>query len=44
MSEANTNPMLRVVVIVLAVIGAIAVLAVAGMALMHGSTMGGFGC
>jgi hypothetical protein len=44
MSDSNTNPALRILVIVLAVIGGIAVLAVAGMALMHGSMMRGFGC
>lgn len=45
MSEAVKNPVLRSVVVVLAVIGGIAVLAVAGMALMHGSMIGGgVGC
>ncbi|MEO7243744.1 MAG: hypothetical protein ABIX12_01140 [Rubrivivax sp.] len=45
MSEAATHPGLRIVVVVLAVIGGLAVLAVAGMALMHVSMMGGgVGC
>lgn len=45
MNESPSNPALRVVVIVLAGIGALALLAVAGMAMMHGSMMGGsFGC
>jgi hypothetical protein len=49
MSESNNNPALRIGVIVLAVIGGLAVLSVAGMALMHfsmmgGSMMRGFGC
>lgn len=38
------NPVLKTVVGVLAVIGAISVLAAAGMSLMHYSMMGGFGC
>jgi len=41
MSESTTHLTLRIVVIVLAVIGAIALLAIAGMAVMHGSMMGG---
>lgn len=44
MSDTGTNPVLRAAVIVLAVVGAITVLSVAGMALTHGSMMGGFGC
>jgi hypothetical protein len=44
MSETNFHPALRIVVIVLAGIGAIAVLAVATMAMMHGSMMGGLAC
>ncbi len=49
MTESNKHPALRMGVIVLAVIGGLAVLAVAGMALMHfsmmgGSMMRGFGC
>lgn len=44
MSDAGTNHLLRAGVIVLAVAGTITVLSVAGMALMHGSMMGGFGC
>jgi hypothetical protein len=45
MSEPTSRSALHVGVIVLAVIGAIALLAVAGMALMHGSMMSGsFGC
>ncbi len=43
MSEVAANPAFRIVVIVLAVIGGLAVLATAGMALMHGSMMGGGG-
>lgn len=38
------NPALKVVVGVLAVIGALSVIAAAGMAFMHFSMMGGFGC
>jgi uncharacterized membrane protein len=38
------NPVLKVIVGVLAVIGAISVIAAAGMAFMHYSMMGGFGC
>lgn len=46
MSEVAENPALRIVVIVLAVIGGLAVLAVSRMALMQGSMMigGGVGC
>ncbi|MEO5735525.1 MAG: hypothetical protein ABIN96_15465 [Rubrivivax sp.] len=46
MSEAaTTNPVLRIFVLVLAVIGGGAVLAVTGMAVMHVSMMGGgIGC
>jgi hypothetical protein len=49
MTELNNHPALRIGVIVLAVIGGLAMLAVAGMALMHFSMMGssmmrGFGC
>lgn len=45
MSDSTSHPALRIVVIVLAGIGASALLAFAGMALMHGSMMGGsFGC
>jgi hypothetical protein len=43
-SDIGANPVLRAAIIVLAVVGAISVLSVAGMALMHGSMMGGFGC
>lgn len=38
------SPVFKVVVGVLAVIGAVSVLAAAGMAFMHFSLMGGFGC
>ncbi len=42
MSEATTtNPVLRIVVLALAVIGGGAVLAVVGMVVMHVSMMGG---
>lgn len=41
MSEAAANPVMRIAVIVLSVFGGAAVLAVAGMALMHVSMMGG---
>jgi hypothetical protein len=44
MNESPMNLAWRVVVIVLAVIGGIAVLGVIGMALMHSSMMGGLGC
>jgi hypothetical protein len=49
MTESNNHPALRVGVIVLAVIGGVTMLTVAGMALMHfsmmgGSMMGGIGC
>lgn len=38
------NQTLKVIVGVLAVIGAIAVMGATGMAFMHYSIMGGFGC
>lgn len=38
------NPVLQVAVGVLAVIGAVSVIGAAGMAFMHFSVMGGFGC
>jgi hypothetical protein len=38
------SPVLKVVIGVLAVIGALSVIAAAGMAFMHLSVMGGFGC
>lgn len=38
------NPALKVAVGVLAVIGALSVVAIASMAFMHFSAMGGFGC
>lgn len=41
MSSSNRYSVLHIVVIVLAVIGAIALLCVAGMTLMHGTFMGG---
>ena len=44
MSESVSHSALRIGVIVLSGIGAIAVLLVAGMAVMHGSMMGGFAC
>ena len=49
MNSPNQSKALRVVVIVLAVIGALTVLGSAGMAVMHGSMMGssmmtGMGC
>ena len=44
MSESVSHSALRIGVIVLAGIGAIAVLFVAGMAVMHSSTMGCLAC
>lgn len=44
MSETQANPMLQFLGFVLAVIGGLAVLAAAAMALMHTSMFGGFGC
>ncbi|MEO5698206.1 MAG: hypothetical protein ABIQ60_13845 [Burkholderiaceae bacterium] len=41
MNEPRKNGALRAIMIVLAVIGALALLGVAGMGLMHGSMMGG---
>ncbi len=41
MSEPEKNGVLRVVVIVLAVIGALALIGFVGMGMMHGSMMGG---
>ena len=38
------NPVVKMAVCVLAVIGALAVIAAAGMSFMHFSMMGGFGC
>lgn len=38
------NPVLKVVIGVLAVIGAISLLSVTGMGFMHYSMMDGFGC
>lgn len=38
------NPVLKLLVGVLAVIGALSVIVAAGMAFMHFSMMGGFGC
>ena len=44
MSNANPGVALKAAVIVLAVIGGIAVLAMIGMALMHAGMMGRMGC
>mgnify|MGYP000851748440 FL=1 len=45
MTDTNKNPVFRLVVTVLAVIGAIAVLGAVGMAVMHTTMMGGgWGC
>lgn len=38
------NPVLKVIVGVLAVIGGLSVIAATGMTFMHFSMMGGFGC
>lgn len=38
------NPVLKVAVGVLAVVGAISLVGATGMAVMHYSIMGGFGC
>lgn len=38
------NPVLKVIVGVLAVIGALSLIAGTGMAFMHSSMVGGFGC
>jgi hypothetical protein len=44
MNNPNQSKALQVIVIVLAVIGALTVLGAAGMAVMHGSMMAGMGC
>lgn len=44
MTDASNGSVLKVVTIVLAVIGAFALLAALGMAVMHFSMMGRFGC
>ena len=44
MSDTNFGTALNVAVIVLAVIGAIAVLTIIGMALVHTGMMGRLGC
>lgn len=41
--QASGATALKVLVIILAVVGAIAILGVGGMALMHGMMMGGMG-
>lgn len=43
MTDGKDNSMLKIVVIVLAVIGGLTLLGVGGMALMHGTMMGGMG-
>lgn len=43
MSDSSKNTAVKVIVIVLAVIGGIAVLGVIGMAAMHFTMMGGMG-
>jgi hypothetical protein len=44
MSDASNGSVLKVVIIVLAVIGAFALLAAIGMAVMHFGMMGRIGC